>query len=115
MPWRETSGLSLLELIVAVAVLNFAVLALAAVSLRLADHARSAEARTHLRLRAQARMERLLASRPERLAPGSSREGGAELIWDVDGTGLRTLRLVARQRLGPVTLTDTLVTVVSLP
>ncbi len=112
---KDGSGLSLLELIVAIVVLNVAVLALAAASLRLAAHARRAEVRTQLRLQAQARMERLLAFQPRRLASGASLEYGTELTWDVDGAGPWAIRLIARQRLGLAELADTLVTIVSRP
>ncbi|NIR46547.1 MAG: prepilin-type N-terminal cleavage/methylation domain-containing protein [Gemmatimonadetes bacterium] len=109
------SGLTLLELLVAIVVLTVGVLALAAASLRQADHARRAEVRTRLRLQAQGQMERLLAVEPGRLAPGASLEHGTELSWDVDGTGPWVIRLIARHRLGSGELADTLVTIVSGP
>lgn len=115
MAWTDRSGLTLLEMIVAVIVLGIGVLAVASVSTRLASHAQRADLRTGLRLRAQAQLERLLARGTEHLAPGTRIDGDTELRWDVEGAGPWTVHLVARRRRGGATLTDTLVTIVSPP
>ncbi|UCC49492.1 MAG: prepilin-type N-terminal cleavage/methylation domain-containing protein [Gemmatimonadota bacterium] len=107
------SGFTLVEVMVALVVLAVSVLGLSAAVSVVSSNTKISHLRTKVSVRAQAEMERLLASGPDRLGSGAVVQGDLHVQWEVSGVSPKQILLVARQRLGRWEAADTLVTFVA--
>jgi len=108
----DTSGHTIVELIVAVVILAVGLLGLSAtagvVSRMMAASLLSAQAR----FAAQARLEQLLSTPGDRIISGEWRRGDMSLRWQVDNDDPRQILLVVHHALGPQEAGDSLATAV---
>jgi prepilin-type N-terminal cleavage/methylation domain-containing protein len=104
------SGFTLVELLVALAVLLVGVLGLSAVASVVASHIRVARLETRVQALAQAELEGALAEGSDRIASGSGRSGELQFTIEVSGADPRLLSLVVAGHAGSDTVTDTLMT-----
>lgn len=109
---RLASGFTLLEVMMALVMLAVSVLGLCASVGVVSSNMKISHLRTMVSVRAQAEMERLLATGPDRLESGRFVQGDLHVSWEVSGVSPKEILVVVRHRLGRLEAADTLVTLV---
>jgi prepilin-type N-terminal cleavage/methylation domain-containing protein len=111
-PERGAPGFTLVEVLVAVVLLAIGILGLSATVGVVGWYLSAARLQTQVNARAQAEIERMLASAYLRPGVGGVRDGAAEVGWEVADFDPQRVWVVVRRRLGPLELADTLAVLV---
>jgi type II secretory pathway component PulJ len=106
----ESSGHTVVELVVAIVILAVGLLALSATAGVVSRMMTVSLAEAQARFAARARLEELLAQPSDRLASGAWRREGLSVRWNVGDGDPRRIVLVVHHALGPHQTGDSLVT-----
>jgi Tfp pilus assembly protein PilV len=113
--FRETSGHTVVELMVAVVILTVGVLGLSATAGVVARMMTTSLLEAQARFAARAQLETLLATPTDRLTSGEWRRGALSVRWQVGGGDPRRIVLVVDHAIGPYATSDSLATAARSP